>query len=258
MSEGGGGGGGSPDDLELFGLQCLKVGCLRGFRYFRCHLRGREELVVTVVDADGRAQGAASPTLPRRVLTVVEGGQPPASPCDTSGSLDITGDPYEVTFLIATYARYGRPMVWLRNPLGHVDFRREVVAGWKADPTAKPQHDAELPLKLFTIEAWPQDPRSVPVWDVIAELVAITVRKPPANPLALDWEDGVLGVLPRLTGPGGAPHAAALDLVQLLFASAALMAQLQFMATTPETRTDLGRLAEAHFRLLQVYLEQRA
>eukprot|EP00667_Euglena_gracilis_P015760 EG_transcript_16425 len=248
-----------PDDLEVFSLQCLKIGCLRGFKYFRCHLRGREELLVTVVDADSRAQGLDPARLPRKVLPVVTGGHPPASPCDADSPANQSADPFELTFLIATYARYGRPMVWLRRPLvGAVAFQREAVPGWQSEGAPPPEHDAELPLRLFTIETWPRDPKNVHIWDVIAELVSVALRQAPKNPFALDWEDGILASLPRLIAgeqpPGGTTQ---IEMVQQLFASAALMSQLQIMAATVEMQDELARLCETHFEVLRLYFEQQ-
>ncbi len=59
---------------------------------------------VSAFDADSKAQGIDPSTMPRKVLPVVSGGHPPASPCDTDLNTAKASDPYELVFLVAAVA----------------------------------------------------------------------------------------------------------------------------------------------------------
>jgi hypothetical protein len=96
----------------------------------------------------------------------------PASPCDR----ELERDSNTSAFLIAGYARYKRPYVWLRS--NHA----RLVKSDDEHPV-----DADNPVKLDTITRWSTD-TDVKLWEVITEILNMILVPPVANPFAIDHE----------------------------------------------------------------------
>eukprot|EP00906_Rhabdomonas_costata_P031827 RCo044910 len=251
-------------DLEAFSHECLKIGCLRGFKYFNCYLRGREELLVTVF-GDGKSTAKSEPEEKEgefRTFSVISRGHPPASPRAHEPKGFCSEEPNEFVFLVATYARYGRPLVWVRSRNKNVKFTTEDVKDWmNPDSQGSPSSscgDEDLPLCLTSTEAWPRTPKTIHVWDVIAELVGLCVVPSPTNPFELTWGEGVLDGLGRdkslLHLPKKQDGALSANTVQQLFATGALISQFQSMALPKFLHKEHERLCAAHFELLERFI----
>ncbi|KAI9021191.1 hypothetical protein DFJ74DRAFT_707158 [Hyaloraphidium curvatum] len=183
------------------------LGTLACFRHFDPYLRGREELLLRVSN-DGRPQHTMAHS---NVASVVEPSEaqnlsyrtrqaikaseslrnpldhPPASPCDR----ELERDDSRTTFLVAGYARYGKPFVWLRSTDPAVLAR---LAHVRPPPdTPSTPGTADVPLKLDSTARWAAG-EDVHASDIVAELVGVAVLPPPANPFAVDH--GFLDALP--------------------------------------------------------------
>lgn len=95
----------------------------------------------------------------------------PASPCDR----ELERDSNTSAFLIAGYARYKRPYVWLRS--NHA----RLVKADEEHPV-----DADNPVKLDTVARWPD--ADVNLWEVITEILNMILVPAVANPFAIDHE----------------------------------------------------------------------
>ncbi|CAG8511055.1 15070_t:CDS:2 [Funneliformis mosseae] len=179
--------------LSVFLADCLSVGCLKGFKHFEVYLRGREELLLRVyIDSNNKTNSnlesnrlnynslslakSQSNALfsPKTRRTLSNGFDmdiilPPSSPLDK----DLEKDETNHAFLIAGYARYKCPYVWLRS-----NHKRLIQL----------QDDQKLetdnPLKLDTIAAWKA--RDIKLWDIIAEVITLCLDKAPENPFEID------------------------------------------------------------------------
>ncbi|KAM4611480.1 uncharacterized protein ACJ7VT_012156 [Polymixia lowei] len=76
-------------------------------------------------------------------------------------------------FLLAGYAKYGRPYAWIRS-----NHERLVNIGG-TDSMVK-----DTPMKLKSITDW--QTQGIRVWDVVSELVCLCTIPSPSNPFALD------------------------------------------------------------------------
>ncbi|XP_075062513.1 uncharacterized protein LOC142151097 [Mixophyes fleayi] len=167
--------------LHQFLSDLALLGSLQGFRYFQPWLRGREEILLTVVNDDLSCPQLRSPVslssdtschLPTyssdqstpRTSAVL----PPASPCDREIAIPET---HCTLFLLAAYAKYGRPYVWVRS--NHQRF------------TGTELSDKDSPLKLPSYSEW--DTKDIGVWHIVWDIVSICVFPPPRNPLAVDF-----------------------------------------------------------------------
>ncbi|XP_069502317.1 uncharacterized protein [Ambystoma mexicanum] len=103
---------------------------------------------------------------------------PPASPCEKEVAV-----PEEncTLFLLAAYAKYGRPYVWLRSSPRHLLNRGH--AGSLTE---------DVPLKLQATGDWSR--KDIRLWDVVSEVVTCCTWPPPLNPLSVDLN--FLGSLP--------------------------------------------------------------
>ncbi|XP_066578707.1 uncharacterized protein LOC136768408 [Amia ocellicauda] len=192
--------------LQQFLGDLALLGSLQGFRYFQPWLRGREELLLTVVNedlgwrspgvpgseasslssssssssegAEGQAWGEEQMLLSNRIS---EGYLLPASPSDR----EIAVPEMSCTlFLLAGYAKYGRPYAWIRS-----NHERLVSIGG-TDSLVR-----DTPLKLRSISDWTaQGNLGTSVWDIMSELVALCTSPPPINPFSVDLR--FLGRLP--------------------------------------------------------------
>ncbi|KAI9168288.1 hypothetical protein H9P43_007660 [Blastocladiella emersonii ATCC 22665] len=173
--------------LQSFLSECLAVGTLKGFKYFELYLRGREELVLRVYnDPDGSTALTRQPStreLARsqsrnllasrshhRLLWQSTDALPPASPCDR----ELERNSNYTAFLVAGYAKYKSPFVWLRT--NHAKFAR-----WVDESATK----EDVPVKLDTVNKW-KNSDSIHVADILAELLNIAMSPPPLNPFAIN------------------------------------------------------------------------
>uniref|UniRef100_A0A3Q3IPG2 DUF7886 domain-containing protein n=1 Tax=Monopterus albus TaxID=43700 RepID=A0A3Q3IPG2_MONAL len=184
--------------LQHFLSDMALLGSLQGFKYFQPWLRGKEELLLTVVNEDlgwrspgfvvSRASSysstsscnssdaspsSSSPSLASQSSSPLA-GEPlglqdtllPASPSER----EIAVPEVNCTlFLLAGYVKYGRPYAWIRS-----NHERLVNIGG-TDSMIK-----DTPMKLKSITDW------IRVWDVISELVCLCTVPSPSNPFALD------------------------------------------------------------------------
>ncbi|XP_063786884.1 uncharacterized protein LOC134935954 [Pseudophryne corroboree] len=167
--------------LQKFLSDLALLGSLQGFRYFQPWLRGREEILLTVVNDDlscppvpssgslssdtscNLSTYGSDPSTPRSSALL-----PPASPCDREIAIPET---HCTLFLLAAYAKYGRPYVWVRS--NHQRF------------TGAELYDKDSPLALPSYSEW--DTKDVGVWHIVWDIVSICVSPPPRNPLAVDF-----------------------------------------------------------------------
>ncbi|GBB88425.1 hypothetical protein RclHR1_00150021 [Rhizophagus clarus] len=181
--------------LSLFLADCLSVGCLKGFKHFEVYLRGREELLLRVyIDSNKTTQpnisnrsryNSNSLSLaksqsnavfsPKTRRTLSNGSDfmnallPPSSPLDK----DLEKDETNHVFLIAGYARYKCPYVWLRS-----NHKRLI------QNQGDQKLETDNPLKLDTIAAWKT--KDIRLWNIIAEVITLCLEISPENPFEID------------------------------------------------------------------------
>ncbi|XP_026122615.1 uncharacterized protein si:dkey-19b23.7 [Carassius auratus] len=201
--------------LKHFLSELAILGSLQGFRYFQPWLRGREELLLTVVNDDLRwcspgfpvsvastftsstcsssysldSDYASSPLagegpLPQYKLQTPDGTQT-QTPSRNVDSHLLPASPSEreiavpemncTLFLLAGYVKYGQPYVWIRS-----NHERLVNVGG-TDTLVK-----DTPMKLKSITDWVSTSQGAHVWDVVNELVGLCTMPPPDNPFSLD------------------------------------------------------------------------
>ncbi|KAJ8338200.1 hypothetical protein SKAU_G00371660 [Synaphobranchus kaupii] len=187
--------------LQYFLSDLAILGSLQGFRYFQPWLRGREELLLTIVNED---LGWQSPGFPVSVASsfssTTAGSSSSSDACSPlSGVQPTQGPPQQASsnneahllpaspsereiavpeinctlFLLAGYAKYGRPYAWIRS-----NHERLVNIGG-TDSMVR-----DTPMKLKSITDWGS--QGTRVWDVVSELVCLCTIPPPANPFSLD------------------------------------------------------------------------
>ncbi|XP_062372646.1 uncharacterized protein si:dkey-19b23.7 isoform X2 [Sardina pilchardus] len=220
--------------LQHFQSDLAILGSLQGFRYFQPWLRGREELLLTIVNEDqspGFLVSAASSSLSSCSSSSysfgsgydsspLPGEKPPlaarphhhhqhhqhhhqqqqhhqlqpqqqeeeeqeeeqqASRSSESHLLPASPSEREIAvpemnctlFLLAGYAKYGRPYAWIRS-----NHERLVNIGG-TDSLVK-----DTPMKLKSVTDWSS--QDIHVWDVVSELVGLCTMPPPDNPFSLD------------------------------------------------------------------------
>ncbi|XP_017565358.1 uncharacterized protein si:dkey-19b23.7 isoform X1 [Pygocentrus nattereri] len=200
--------------LQHFLADLAILGSLQGFRYFQPWLRGKEELLLTVVNED---LGWRSPGFPVSVASSFTSStcsssysldsdydssplpgegpqpkprlQPPQAPRQQANKSNdshlVPASPSEeeiavpeincTLFLLAGYAKYGRPYAWIRS-----NHERLVNIGG-TDSLVK-----DTPMKLKSITDWVLTSQGTQVWDVVNELVGLCTMPPPDNPFTLD------------------------------------------------------------------------
>ncbi|XP_028654881.1 uncharacterized protein si:dkey-19b23.7 [Erpetoichthys calabaricus] len=185
--------------LQQFLADIVLLGSLQGFRYFQPWLRGREELLLTIVNEDVTWHSSGAPCTAASSMTSsssssTEGGQLflgelsdeeqalllssrisegyllPASPSEREIAIPEVNC---TLFLLAGYAKYGQPYAWIRS-----NHERLVNIGC-TDSTVK-----DTPVKLKSISEWKT--QGVRIWDMVWELVTLCTTPPPINPFALD------------------------------------------------------------------------
>ncbi|KAL2079614.1 hypothetical protein ACEWY4_025358 [Coilia grayii] len=215
--------------LQHFQSELAILGSLQGFRYFQPWLRGKEELLLTIVNEDQDWQSPGFPVsaassssisgsssysfgsgydsspLPgerppphaararpqkhteveeqQQQHTEVEEQQQQQQTRRSSESHLLPASPSEreiavpemncTLFLLAGYAKYGRPYAWIRS-----NHERLVNIGG-ADSLVK-----DTPMKLMSVSDWSS--QDIHVWDMVSELVGLCTMPPPDNPFSLD------------------------------------------------------------------------
>ncbi|XP_078379583.1 uncharacterized protein LOC144662607 isoform X2 [Oculina patagonica] len=242
--------------LQGFLNEMLRGGCLKGFKYFALYLRGREELICRVLNepmspeiwsyyssanSEKRRRGTSSfnfdnvTSLPRNDLSgygFMDIGLPPASPSDKD--IDLKDDK-STLFLIAAYARYSCPYVWVRS-------NHERLVAFSGDSGKEKQKDS--PLKLKSTAEWKQ--RDTKLWDIIAEVVKLCMYPAPLNPFAVDFK-----------------YFEGLPLVQRVITTGAMAHFLQKVVASGDHAynarvfDDLGEITRRHFKDLQTLVRQR-
>ncbi|XP_060063852.1 uncharacterized protein LOC132544295 [Ylistrum balloti] len=191
--------------LQGFLGEMLKMGTLKGFKHFATYMRGREEMVISIVNepqtthhtyvSESSGTGFSSPdrsgsltsqNLPydkRSLLISMRSqmnlstaptgiGLPPASPSDQETQI---GGENSTLFLVAGYARYCCPYVWVRS-----NHERLIKL------TGDSANDKDCPLKLKTTVGWNNSDFNV--WDIVAELVKLCCYPAPTNPYEIDFD----------------------------------------------------------------------
>lgn len=190
--------------LQGFLSEMLKMGTVKGFKYFAMYMRGREEMVISVlnhpvsvsspvhsrpeVETFERrpSESFSSNNLPydqrslmlsvrsQMILSthgVKDVGLPPASPSEEES---LPTDDRSTLFLLAGYARYSCPYVWVRS-----NHERLVKLTGES-------REKDCPLKLRSTLRWKDS--DVYVWDIIAELVKLCTYPAPRNPFEIDFD----------------------------------------------------------------------
>ncbi|CAH2272655.1 Hypothetical predicted protein [Pelobates cultripes] len=170
--------------LDEFLCDLALLGSLQGFRYFQPWLRGREEILLTVINDDLTCPSLRSPASLSSDSSchisissyepVASRGPallPPASPCDREIAIPET---HCTLFLLAAYAKYGRPYVWVRSN------HQRLIRPEQDDVNLK-----DSPLTLQSTSDW--DTKDVGVWHVVWDVVNACVSPPPRNALAVDF-----------------------------------------------------------------------
>ncbi|KAK0061107.1 hypothetical protein Bpfe_009635 [Biomphalaria pfeifferi] len=194
--------------LQRFLWELANFGSVRGFKHFSCYLRGKEELLVSVKNkVQGSTTSIINTTLPLppakkplcatdsfnsynlpydkssivfslQTQTQLRGRQDreadllPASPSEEESQQpkdDVT------LFLIAGYARYSCPYVWVRS-----NHRRLFTLSGDKDA------DKDSPLKLKSTSKWQDE--DVKIFDIVAEIVKLCTYPAPRNPFEVDLD----------------------------------------------------------------------
>ncbi|XP_014852929.1 PREDICTED: uncharacterized protein LOC106923992 isoform X1 [Poecilia mexicana] len=207
--------------LQHFLNDLALLGSLQGFKYFQPWLRGKEELLLTVVNED---LGWRSPGfLVSRASSYSSSSSSCVSPSSSSPSLGsrssspLPGEPRGPPDVQATYSHSRTPTQTDREPNGEehllpaspsegeiavpeVNCTLFLLAGYVkyGRPYAwiRSNHERlvsiggmdsmvkDTPMKLKSITDW--QTRGIRVWDIVSELVCLCTVPSPTNPLTLD------------------------------------------------------------------------
>ncbi|XP_028998193.1 uncharacterized protein si:dkey-19b23.7 [Betta splendens] len=202
--------------LQHFLGDMALLGSLQGFKYFQPWLRGKEELLLTVVNEDlgWRSPGFAvsrassctstsscnssdaspsssSPSLDSRGSSPLPGERPAPRGGEPHGDSRETGSEEHLLPASPSEREIAVPEVncTLFLLAGYVKYGRpyawirsnheRLVNIGGTDSMVK-----DTPMKLKSVSEW--QTRGVRVWDVVSELVGLCTVPPPSNPLALD------------------------------------------------------------------------
>ncbi|KAI9357479.1 hypothetical protein BD770DRAFT_388825 [Pilaira anomala] len=161
--------------LTAFLQECLLLGSLRGFRHFETFVRGREELVLCVYA--NTHKNTFTTLMPLPVLEtyysnkqVSQWNSPELiSPLDT----DLRQEKERTVFLVAGYAKYRCPYVWLRS------HQEQLIL---SQPDQKEADDN--PLQLTKTTEWKNS--NVALWEIVSEILSMTTST--SNPFELDFD----------------------------------------------------------------------
>lgn len=193
--------------LQAFLSEMLKLGTVKGFKYFAMYMRGREEMVLSVLNHPtsvlspvhcrtdtpsfdkkplSKSESFSSNNLPydqrslmlsvrsQMILSthgVKDVGLPPASPSEEES---LPTDERSTLFLIAGYGRYSCPYVWVRS-----NHERLVKLTGES-------REKDCPLKLKSTLKWKDN--DIYVWDIIAEVIKLCTYPAPRNPFEIDFD----------------------------------------------------------------------
>ncbi|TPX63317.1 hypothetical protein SpCBS45565_g06683 [Spizellomyces sp. 'palustris'] len=153
------------------------IGGLKGFKHFDTCLRGREELILQVKTSASQKclpfSNSVDIALSQRQASSRRVQKGNAMSVQSPSDQDLENDSQNISVLLAVYARYGRPYVWLRSKHGQ-RFRG----------TDHAQEDDSMPIQLDTTAQWFE--KNLALHDIIEQVVSMSVQPPPANPFAVD------------------------------------------------------------------------
>ncbi|KAL0080887.1 hypothetical protein J3Q64DRAFT_1200265 [Phycomyces blakesleeanus] len=150
--------------LATFLDKCRMFGSLKGFKHFEVLQRGREEVLLSVYDPKHINHQQAENTKSKRLI-------------ESMSPLDKDFEKYQdrTVFLIAGYARYRCPYVWLRS-------HHALLAQEQDDEIV----NTDNPLRLETTVAWKT--KEVALWEIVQEIISMTVDPCPENPFEISME----------------------------------------------------------------------
>ncbi|GAA6069346.1 uncharacterized protein si:dkey-19b23.7 isoform X1 [Tachysurus ichikawai] len=184
--------------LQHFLSDLAILASLQGFHYFQPWLRGKEELLLTVVNEDLRwpapgfpASVASSCTSPTCSSTYSldtdyassplpgECAQPPPKPQSPQVSQQHPSRSKDLHLLPASPSEREITVPEVNRTLrsNHERLMSDRVAGSSAK---------DSPIKLKSITDWVLTSQGTRVWDVVNELVGLCTMPPPDNPFSLD------------------------------------------------------------------------
>ncbi|KAK9728897.1 hypothetical protein K7432_000720 [Basidiobolus ranarum] len=227
---------GDTKKLSEFLADLFTIGSLKGFQHFELYLCGREELLLRVnnqreVSPTKRGFSSAFQIAKTQKATNLSHKTQRLLRATTLGPtlpatipLDHELNQTQTTFLIAGYARYKRPYVWLRS-------NHKKLLKLEIDPTK--HKDGDNPLKLVTISDWRS--KETKVWDIISEVILLTQEPPPTNPFAVDHD-----------------YFDSLPVEESVFATGALISVLQkiYLSNFPyadQVMNDIKQLHQRHY-----------
>eukprot|EP00127_Corallochytrium_limacisporum_P003689 Clim_evm21s152 gene=Clim_evmTU21s152 len=170
--------------LSAFLREMLKLGSLQGFKYFTTYLRGREELLLTVLDQketvyESSASYAHLALSTRSMNNLNSATKPTVMPASPSEN-EMVYHENAITFLVAAYARYQAPYVWVRTN------HERLLSKYIHNPAVTVETLRDRPLKLRSTLQWSN--REVPLWEVVSEAIGVAYSVPPSNPFAIDYK----------------------------------------------------------------------
>ncbi|XP_013418167.1 uncharacterized protein LOC106179179 [Lingula anatina] len=256
--------------LQTFHSELLRVGTVKGFKYFAMYMRGREEMMISVLNEPQGVDNSyvtdtslfnfdtvtPSPTdsltaaslpydkrslmLSRRTQLKLSGlgdkgiGLPPASPSDNEMASQMENS---TLFLLAGYGRYNCPYVWVRsNHERLVRMSREDI------------YDKDSPLRLRSTSNAKWKNEEIHVWEIIRELVKLCTAPPPRNPFEVDFEYyDHLPLQERITN-----SAATISLLQEIVAT-----DVADRSYTAKVLEDLHLLTKIHLQDLRTLIHEQ-
>ncbi|XP_070538099.1 uncharacterized protein [Ptychodera flava] len=235
--------------LQAFLNEMLRIGTVRGFKYFVMYMRGREEMICRVQNEpltpseseqstpvkfsfSGSLNAANMPFDDLSGFGHIDVGLPPASPVERE---IVPSDDNSTLFLVAGYARYGCPYVWVRS-------NHERLVKLSGDDS----FTKDSPLKIKSTTTWLE--KDTKIWDIIAELVKIATLPSPRNPFAVDMEYfDQLPFMERILATGA--------MVNFLQKVLDYHPDKPYIGLVSE---DLAEVTKKHFKELQTYVQQQA
>eukprot|EP00730_Choanoeca_flexa_P000524 TRINITY_DN10232_c0_g1_i2.p1 TRINITY_DN10232_c0_g1~~TRINITY_DN10232_c0_g1_i2.p1 ORF type:complete len:258 (+),score=20.19 TRINITY_DN10232_c0_g1_i2:513-1286(+) len=196
------------EKLSEFLEELLYFGTIKGFAHLSLAVRGKEELIVSIhheTQTNAHDSGPNFRNLPRNEHSLllssrtqrslsgyghIDVGLPPASPSELDRTAE--SDTSSTSFLIAAYAKYSCPYVWIRTNHDRI-----------VKLSGSPSTSKDKPLRLQTTANWLE--QDLHLWDILEELIAICIHPRPMNPFALDE-----AYLETLAGPSGIIRSGAL------------------------------------------------
>lgn len=171
--------------LQQFLGDLVLLGSLQGFQYFQPWLRGKEELLLTVVNED---VGWRSPRFPGSVASSLSSSS--SGGCSVNGG--VLGSEERARLLSS---RISEGYLLPASPSDHelavpevnctlfllapCSYHERLVNIGGADSLVR-----DTPMKLKSLADW--STQGTQVWEVVSELVTLCTSPPPLNPFSLD------------------------------------------------------------------------